>query len=380
MGTRTPWGIALLFTSAAVALSSCASAPAAQEILQATNRVARTSQVTHTSFVPYLDATLTDPISPDDAMDESAVSRFLVGPITGASGMCTPMWGASAAQDLVARRQVREVLDAGGTVDLALGGPVTVVVGSMESHCASTSDLAGTLAKLREEYRASDGTLPTLDFVFGVGQSIDPVDNAIRVAAVRLLQDETVDTRDGQARVALTVPAHPGVGLSREGLAALTAFIGGGVDISAINLQVIGSSDEPAIPRASMSELVISTARLAMNDIKREYRRAGERLSPDEVWSRIGLRVTIGENPSSRQIPHGILTVADARRVAGFAREQADAGAPLANLSMTTFNRDHHCLTEGSTLDNASGQLWAPPQSTCNISGGRYSYSMALGQ
>lgn len=358
-----------------VALTGCQGLDTAREIVAATNRVVTNSSPHSEGFVPYLDVTKAETRKLRTQMSRSGVTRFVVGPVTGASGMCAGMWGLSPAEDLLARRNVKEIRAAGGVVIPSIGGPRTAAIDSLAANCTSVHSLADALDQLAD-FGAGPGGPARLDLSLTDDELGDESAVEMLIDGLARLQERRGD--DEPLVLTVTLPADSQKGLSDPGRRLLARLLKGQVRIATVVADVVvPSGHQPATTNAGMGAYAVRTARQVHEDLVDVYREHGAPLDDASAWLLLGLRVSIGEHQSSGS-SHPVMTVENAHEVADFADALTARGTPLGLLSMWSFNRDRRCPYQGTTLDVVSGAPWSYPQSRCNLAGSEFAFSRAL--
>lgn len=367
----------------ALVLTGCQSLAPAQEVLHATTRLVGSADDAATPIRPYVDVTRPLPSDARTTMAATGAARFTVGPITGGSGICMAMWGNSASDHLDARRAVHGILDAGGAVELSLGGPAGAAAGHLEQNCPSARELTLALERLIADFSAP-GRPASLDLVFTDDRGSDPASEQLMARALIRLRDRNTERPEGPPRLAVTVTADPTAGLTRPARAILAKFISAGVHIDTITVSVSPPAGTVARDRppasAGMAGAVVAAATAAHSDVLDLFATHGDKITARQAWAMINLRFSIGENPATSAVAHPVLTPDDAEDVATFAAQLAAEGTPLQALSIWSLNRDRSCPNQPSAVDGTTGARWAPPQSTCNLAGGNLEYTRLLAQ
>lgn len=381
MRVTAPLLLALPLAALGLGLTGCQSLAPAQEVLQATTQLVGVGGAADTPVIPYLDATRPLKDGVRSTMARTGVTSFTVGPITGASGICMPMWGTSASDHLGARRAVLDILDAGGSVDLSLGAPAGVAGGRLEQNCPTARELTLALERLISDFSAP-GRPAGLDLVFTDDRGSDPGAEDLLARALVRLRDRNSERPEGPPTVSVTVTADPTSGISRDGRVILARLISDGVNIDTVIIAVAAARHTPLRDQqastAGMGAAVVATANAAHSDLRELFAGHGEKVTAAQAWAMINLRMMIGENAATASVPRPVLTPADADDVAHFADQLAASGTPLRALSIWTINRDHSCPNQPSSVDGATGAKWALPQSTCNLAGGELEYTRLL--
>ncbi len=248
-----------------------------------------TAGASDTWFAPYADVTLVPSHAFEDAEASPAPRTVLGFVVPDRREPCTPTWGTNydldgAASELDLDRRIARVRERGGDVIISFGG---VVNSELAVACTEQSALTSAYRSVVERYEAS-----MIDLDIEAAALDDAAANRRRATAIRALQEEAPSDRP--LHVWITLPVTPD-GLLSNGLAAVDEMLRAGVELAGVNLMTMdfgGSKpDDMSMGEAARSALRATHARLAA-----AYRRAGLRLSAEQLWGRLGATPMIGRN------------------------------------------------------------------------------------
>lgn len=282
-----------------------------------------------TFFAPYVDVTATPTYNFQSTVMDPARQAVLGFVVASPTQPCSPSWGgyysltqADTALDLSLR--VTQYQSTGAQVGVAFGGQANT---PLASACTSVSRLAAAYRDVAQHYRVH-----TLDFdVEGAALADGPA--TVRRAEA-LAQLERPGGPLAHAKIWLTLPVSTS-GLSADALSQIGSLLSrhvalAGVDVMAMNY---------GRPVADMAQAAESAVRATAAQFQQLAARYGSGLSGADLWTHLGLTVMVGQNDSAGEV----VSVADARRLVGFART-----SHLGRLSMWSLNRDAACGTTGA--------------------------------
>ncbi|MDL4815130.1 cellulose binding domain-containing protein [Actinomadura opuntiae] len=269
-----------------------------------------------TVFAPYVDTGLYPPYDLKAARTEAGVKEFTLAFVVS-GGACTPKWGG--VEDLDANKvaqQIGAVRDAGGDVRVSFGG----ASGSeLALSCSTSGALAAAYGKVVDQFK-----LTKVDFDVEGGALTDGAANDRRAKAIASLQHDHPGLR-----VSFTLPVLP-QGLTQDGVDLLKNAAGNGVGIDAVNIMAMDYGDGAAPnPSGKMVDYAIDAATATHAQVKGILG-----LGDAQAWRRVAVTPMIGVNDVATEV----FTVADARKVAAFAK-----GKGMAWVSMWSATRDKPC-------------------------------------
>lgn len=252
---------------------------------------------------------------------------------------CSPSWGGyftldRAASDLRLDAQIADIRRGGGEVLVSFGGAAE---DELSTACTDPTALAAAYREVIDRY-----DLDVLDLDIELNDLEDAGANRRRAAVVAELQAER--PAEDPLGVWLTLPVGS-TGLGEQSLSLISGMLDAGVDLTGVNIMTMNFGD--GTPR-ERSMLAVSTtaADTAHAQLRDAYARAGQPLSDELVWNRMGLTPMLGVN----DVDGELLTVADAERLNAFARERG-----IGRMSYWSVNRDRPCGPEVSADDGAVG-------------------------
>ena len=275
---------------------------------------------------PYVDVTITPFFAFEDP-GEPVSDVILAFVVADTERPCTPSWGAAfdleeAAVALDLDRRLVRLRQIGKDAVVAFGG---LANDELALACRDTGDLADAYRAVVERYGVS-----TVDFDIE-GSALDDTD-AHRRRAVAVADVQRQRSEDGHdLAVWLTVPVSPS-GIPDGALAALDALLHEGVDVAGVNVMTMNFATSGT--EGSQYELAAGSLESTAIQLRGAWDRAGTRLTPGEVWSRMGATPMIGRNDTVAET----FTLDDAARLADLALTKG-----LARLSYWSLNRDRPC-------------------------------------
>ena len=280
-----------------------------------------------TWFAPYADVTLV-PSHPFEDSAASPAARTVLGfVVSDPRKPCTPTWGTQydldgAAGELDLERRIARVRERGGDVVIGFGGVV-----NSELAVGCTDEFALTKA-YRAVVRRYDASMIDLDIEAAALD--DAAANRRRADVIRALQDDAVPDRPLQ--VWLTLPVTPD-GLPPNALGVVDEMLRAGVDLAGVNVMTMDfGGSKPS--DMTMGEAAMSAVRATHAQLASAYRRAGQALSAEQLWERLGATAMIGRN----DVEDEVFSLGDAAALAEFADEVG-----LGRVSVWSANRDEQC-------------------------------------
>ena len=280
-----------------------------------------------TWFAPYTDVTLQPSYAFEDPDASPAPIAVLGFVVPDRRRPCTPTWGTQydldgAASELDLDRRIARVRERGGDVIISFGG---VLNSELAVVCRNQASLTSAYRTVVERYEAS-----MIDLDIEGAALDDAAANMRRATAIRALQKEAPSDRP--LRVWVTLPVTP-KGLLSNGVGRVNEMLRAGVDLAGVNLMTMdfGASkpDDISMGEATKSALLAAHAQLAA-----AYRRAGLRLSTEQLWARLGATPMIGRN----DVQGEVFSLRDAASLGDFADEVG-----LGRVSVWSANRDAQC-------------------------------------
>ncbi|WP_298582772.1 chitinase [uncultured Kocuria sp.] len=238
---------------------------------------------------------------------------------------CTPSWGGyygleEAETTLRMEEQIAALREQGGEAVISFGGAAR---DELATVCTDPERLREAYATVLDRYGVT-----TADFDIENDDLGDRQAHERRAEALARLQGE----RDEPLDVWVTLPVAP-QGLDEDSVDAVARMLSAGVDVAGVNLMTMNYSEsKPA--EQSVVAASEEAARSAHGQLTALWEAAGQDLSAEEVWNRIGLTPMIGVN----DVPGEVLDLDAAAELAGFARQQG-----VGRLSYWSLNRDRPC-------------------------------------
>ena len=292
-------------------------------------------------FAPYVDVTATPQFNFEQlgaGTYKDAVLSFIV---SSKDDGCTPTWGGEytlneASENLDLDRRIARLEQQGGTVAISFGG---LKNNELATTCKDETRLLNAYREVVERYHVT-----TIDLDLEKESLTDPVANARRAKVIATLQKERRE--DGKSfAVWATIPVTS-QGLNEDGINAVSALLKDSVDLAGINIMTMNYGKDEAKGK-KMSDVAIVAIEHTKRQIGVIYDRSDTYLNDATLWRKIGITPMIGQT----DIPEQVFTIADAKRVNDFAR-QNNAG----RMSMWSANRDIECGTnyvDKSVLSNS---------------------------
>ncbi|OLT05080.1 hypothetical protein BJF77_16800 [Kocuria sp. CNJ-770] len=243
---------------------------------------------------------------------------------------CTPSWGGyygleEAETTLRMGEQIAALREAGGDVVVSFGGAAR---DEPATACADPEALLGAYRQVLDRYE-----VPVADFDVELNDLQDPAANQRRAEAVARLQEER--PAGTPLEVWLTLPVSP-AGLSEDGEDVVAQMLAAGVDLAGVNVMTMNYG-ESRPDGQSMVEASAEAARAAHGQVRELWAAAGQELSEEQAWRRIGLTPMIGVN----DVPGEVVDPEAAAALNAFAREQG-----VGRISYWSLNRDRPCTAE----------------------------------
>lgn len=249
---------------------------------------------------------------------------------------CTPSWGGYYGLD---EAGTTLGLDAGLDALYAAGGEAVVSFGGqsgaeLATACKDLQALSGAYSAVLERYGVD-----TVDFDVEADDLGNSAANARRAEAVAQVQEQRPEEEPLQVWVTLPVGIQ---GLDEDAQDVVTQMLGTGVELAGVNLMTMNYGDGKDSEQ-SLYEAATASARAAQTQVRELYGQAGQPLSEEEAWQRIGLTPMIGRN----DVEGEVFTLEAAQQLNRFAREQS-----IGRLSLWSLGRDQPCT------DVNSGSQW----------------------
>ena len=243
---------------------------------------------------------------------------------------CTPSWGGyygleEAETTLRMEEQIAALREAGGDVVLSFGGA------ARDELATACTDADALLQAYRQVLDRYDVTVA--DFDVELNDLEDPAANQRRAEAVARLQEER--SADAPLEVWVTLPVSP-AGLSEDGENLVAQMLAAGVDLAGVNVMTMNYSESRSAGQ-SMVDASEEAARAAHGQVRELWAAAGQELSEEQAWNRLGLTPMIGVN----DVPGEVVDLEAAAQLNEFAREQG-----VGRMSFWSLNRDRTCTAE----------------------------------
>ncbi|MFF0943346.1 chitinase [Kocuria sp. CPCC 205300] len=241
---------------------------------------------------------------------------------------CTPSWGGyygldEAETTLRMEEQIAALRESGGDVVVSFGG----AAGSeLATACSDPDALFEAYRTVLDRYE-----VPVVDFDIEYDDLEDQDANRRRAEVLERLQEE----RDEPLETWVTLPVAPH-GLDQDSVEVVAQLLAAGADLAGVNLMTMNYSESRPAGQ-SMVAASEEAARSAHGQLTALWDAAGQDLSEEQVWNRIGLTPMIGVNDVAGEI----VDPAAAGELNDFAREQG-----LGRLSFWSLNRDRPCTAE----------------------------------
>ncbi|GEO96734.1 chitinase [Kocuria turfanensis] len=243
---------------------------------------------------------------------------------------CTPSWGGyygleEAGTTLRMEEQIAALREAGGDVVVSFGGAAR---DELATACADPDALLGAYRQVLDRY-----AVPVADFDVELNDLEDPAANQRRAEAVARLQEER--SAEAPLEVWVTLPVSP-AGLSEDGENLVAQMLAAGVDLAGVNVMTMNYSESRSSGQ-SMVDASEEAARAAHGQVRELWAAAGQELSEEQAWNRLGLTPMIGVN----DVPGEVVDLEAAAQLNEFAREQG-----VGRMSFWSLNRDRTCTAE----------------------------------
>jgi chitinase len=278
--------------------------------------------------VPYVDVTLTPAYQFQDPQSNPARDIALAFVVAAPGDPCIPSWGGAytfdqAGQHLELDRRIAQLRAAGGDIMISAGGQANQ---ELAVACTDTNKLT---AAYREIVRRYDINVLDLD-IEGTAVA-DQASIARRATAVATVQKER-EAAGHPLAVWLTLPVSTD-GLTADGVALVSATIGGHVSLKGVNAMTMdfGDAAHPTSAMLPASEQALQATATQVADI---YRRWGVTLDDVQRWAHVGATPMIGQN----DVDGEVFTLEDAKGLATFALDKG-----LGRMSTWSINRDAPC-------------------------------------
>jgi chitinase len=154
----------------------------------------------------------------------------------------------------------------------------------------------------------------------------DEAANLRRAEAVARLQEEE------QLEVWVTLPVSPD-GLTAEGQALVSTMLRAGVDLSGVNAMTMNYGESRG-RGSTMAAASIDALDSTHDQVSALFADVGRRLTPKQVWERIGATPMLGQN----DLAGDVFGLRDAEELHEFARRN-----DLGRISLWSMNRDRQC-------------------------------------
>lgn len=207
---------------------------------------------------------------------------------------CTPSWGGyyeldDAAEKLDLDTQIDTLRSNGGDVVVSFGGQSGT---ELATGCKDPDELYDAYSAVVERY-----DLDAVDLDIEMDDLQDSHAGSRRAEAVARLQEDRPD--DDPLEVWVTLPVGTG-GLDEQSQQTVAQLLEAGVDLTGVNLMIMNYGDGKDSER-SCDDASVAAARAAQTQVKELYGTAGQELSDEQAWQRIGLTPMIGRNDVEQQ-------------------------------------------------------------------------------
>jgi chitinase len=278
-------------------------------------------------YAPYVDVTLSPQYQFQLPSQDPVSSAYLGFIVSDASSPCTPSWGgyytlaqADSSLDLGAR--IAQLTSQGGSARISFGGRDN---NELAVGCTSTTALEQAYLAPIQRYSIS-----TVDFDIEGAALGNQAANIRRAQAVAAVQQQLAKSHK-TLHVWVTLPTAT-TGLTAQGLDVVHAMLAAHVQLAGVNVMAMDFGSRFAATH--MFTAVRESLYAAHAQVQRLWHSAGLTGTPAAAWEHLGVTVMLGVNDVSAE--H--FTVADARRLAGFANREG-----LSRVSAWSLNRDSEC-------------------------------------
>lgn len=279
------------------------------------------------SFMPYVDVTATPTFSFEDPA-RAAANVALGFVVSSPQDACQPSWGAAysldgAAAALDLDRRIARTRQRGGDVAVSFGGAAN---DELSIRCTDPDSLATAYSAVIARY-----SLDMIDLDIEGAAASAPDVSARRAQAILSVQQAQKQAGHDLA-VWLTLPVSP-TGLAADGLAVLQSMLSADVVIAGVNGMTMDYGN--AMPAGqTMFQASQSALTGLAHQLVAAYGAAGEKLTAEQAWQRIGATPMIGQN----DVADEIFGLSDASQLLDFAQSQH-----IRRISMWSSNRDQPC-------------------------------------
>jgi chitinase len=275
-------------------------------------------------FAPYVDVTATPSVELEKGPNGTGPNVVLAFVVADPDTSCEPSWGAAysldeAEEQLDLDRRVARVRQLGGTPIVSFGGQANT---ELAVACSDADDLYEAYRTVVDRYDARVIDLDVEGEALGDGDA-----NLRRAEAVARLQQE-----DDGLQVWVTLPVDP-QGLTEDGESLVAEMLRAGVDLTGVNAMTMNYGESR--PRgASMASASIDALESTHDQVSALFAEAGQRLTPRQVWDRIGVTPMLGQNDVAGEV----FGLRDAEELHEFANRNN-----LGRISLWSMNRDREC-------------------------------------
>jgi chitinase len=295
-------------------------------------------------FAPYVDVTATPTVEFEKGPTGVGPNVVLAFVVADPADVCEPSWGGAytldeAEDQLDLDRRVARVRQLGGTPIVSFGGQANT---ELSVACAADEALYEAYRSVVTRY---DTKVIDLDIE---GEALaDAAANTRRAQAVARLQAEE------KLEVWVTLPVSPD-GLTDDGELLVASMLRAGVDLTGVNAMTMNYGESR--PRgSSMAAASIDALESTHDQVSRLFADAGRRLTPNQVWRRIGATPMIGQNDLAGEV----FGLGDADDLHEFASQHH-----LGRVSLWSMNRDRPCSSNYPDVtivsDSCSGVTQEP--------------------
>jgi chitinase len=238
-----------------------------------------------------------------------------------------------ASETLKLEQQIAGLRHDGGDVVISFGGATG---DELATACTDVGRLVDAYRAVIDRYQ-----IDIVDFDIEMND-LDDEDASIRRAeAVAKLQQD----RPGAdpLEVWLTLPVGM-AGLGAQGERVVADMLEAGVDLAGVNFMTMNFGADK-LPGQDVLDASMAAARAGQRQLKARYADAGQELSDDQAWNKVGLTPMIGQN----DVREDIFGLKDAVQLNSFVHEQG-----IGRLSFWSVNRDRPCGPEYADVRQAS--------------------------
>lgn len=251
---------------------------------------------------------------------------------------CSPSWidgitVEEASETLRLNQQIAGLRHDGGDVVISFGGATG---DELATACTDVDRLVDAYRTVIDQYQ-----IDIVDFDIEMNDLDDEEASIRRAKAVAGLQQDRPDA--DLLEVWLTLPVGV-TGLGAQGERVVADMLEAGVDLAGVNFMTMNFGADK-LPGQDVLNASMAAARAGQRQLKALYADAGQELSDDQAWNKVGLTPMIGQN----DVREDTFGLEDAAQLNSFVHEQG-----IGRLSFWSVNRDRPCGPEQTDVRQAS--------------------------